>query len=69
MSKRNPDNPFESSEMVWGHYPQAVDAESRMSMIKSFDADQLRKVLALPGVQKSARLAAERRLKKLEQAR
>lgn len=44
---------------------QASDALSRIDAMKSFSEEQLRAVVALPGVQKIVRAAALRRLKKM----
>lgn len=58
------DNPFRIPRL--GPTVQAIDAQSRLDMVKRFGPEELRRVLALPGVQKTVRQAAERRLKKLE---
>lgn len=47
-------------------YTYTCDAESRLRMVKNFNIDQLKAVLALTDIQKQVRLAAERRLRKLE---
>lgn len=57
-------NPFRRPRL--GPNVQAVDAQSRLDMVKGFGPEELRQVLALPGVQQTVRQAAERRLKKLE---
>jgi hypothetical protein len=62
-------NPFRYKHALGGGYVQAIDAESRLRMVKTFGPDELRAVIHLPGIQKTVREAAERRLKKLEGAR
>ncbi|MFL6284526.1 MAG: hypothetical protein ACJ74Q_15380 [Pyrinomonadaceae bacterium] len=60
-------NPFEY-EAPSGYgmkYLQAIDAQSRIDMLKKFDEAQLRAAIALPGVQKSVRTKAESLLKKM----
>lgn len=59
-------SPFMSGT-VDGLPMEAMDAESRLYMVKEMDADELRAVLAYGGVQVTVRRAAERRLRKLEQ--
>lgn len=70
-NERNPKNPFE--EEAPAHYPvrflQTIDAPGRMDKVKLFNAHELRLVIELPGVQKAVRLAAERRLRKMEQGK
>jgi hypothetical protein len=43
---------------------QACDTQSRIDALKSFSEEQLRQVVALPGCQKTVRVAAVRLLKK-----
>jgi hypothetical protein len=66
--KRNPKNPFQQEEpRNRSGYSETFDSESRLRRIKEFGIDQLRAVLTeVPDLQKSVRLAAERRLRKLE---
>jgi len=62
-------NPFrESPPDGWKgiEFVETVDAQDRLEKVREFDAEQLRAVMALPGVQKIVRQAAERRLRKLE---
>lgn len=60
-------NPFEYDAPPGYGVPklQAIDAESRISMLKKFDEAQLLAAIALPGVQKSVRAKAESLLKKM----
>jgi hypothetical protein len=58
-------NPFITGS-AWGHKIQAFDAQSRLDMIKHFDREQLQAVVTMPGVQKTVKQAAERKLRKLE---
>lgn len=44
---------------------ETVDAKDRLEAVKSFNAAELRAVIDLPNVQKTVRVAAERRLRKL----
>jgi hypothetical protein len=53
------DSPFKCTYGYW------VDAESRLACVKDFDAAQCRAALKVYGLQKSVRLAIERRLRKL----
>lgn len=46
-------------------HTEAIDSQSRLDMVRRFNADELRAVISLPGVQKAVRQAAERRLRKL----
>lgn len=57
-------NPFRIPRL--GPTVQAIDAQSRLNMVKEFGTEELRAVMGLPDVQKTVRRAAERRLKKLE---
>ncbi len=57
-------NPFLCPNL--GPGVQTFDAEGRLAKVKTFGRNELRQVLALPGVQKSVMVAATRRLKKLE---
>lgn len=57
-------NPFEYEK--YGRRVQAIDADSRIRMAQGFDAEQLRDAIALSGVQKRVKSAAERRLRQLE---
>jgi hypothetical protein len=57
------DHPFRApSGGVW------IDAASRLGIVRGADARELGQILALPidGLQRTVRLAAERRLRKLE---
>lgn len=47
----------------------ATDAEARIARIKHMTEENLEKVLALDGVQKTVRAAAERRLRLLRKTR
>lgn len=62
------DNPFRRlAPPGWGiQFVETIDAQSRLDMVRKFDAEQLRAVISMPGVQKAVRLAAERRLRSLE---
>jgi hypothetical protein len=68
--KHDPNNPFQEKAPVgWGiDHVETYDAQGRLDKVKRFNADQLRQVIALSDVQKAVRLAAERRLRKLERA-
>ena len=55
-------NPFASSVHPGSQW---VDADSRLECVKEFSAEQCRAALKLPDLQKSVRLAIERRLRKL----
>jgi hypothetical protein len=57
-------NPFLCPDL--GPGVETIDAEGRLRKVKDFGVEQLRQVLALDGLQKSVRDAAERRLKALE---
>jgi len=61
-------NPFITSR-VHGVHMQAADVESRLDKVKGFSPDQLRAALRVEGLQSTVRLAIERRLRKLEQAK
>jgi hypothetical protein len=68
MIKYDPQNPFQERAEHWGRdYVETFDAAGRLEKVKRFDAEQLRQVLVLPGIQKSVRQAAARRLKKLKE--
>jgi hypothetical protein len=54
-------NPFSS-----GGDGEYVDAASRLHAVKEFSAEDCRAALKLPDLQKTVRLAVERRLRKLE---
>ena len=56
-----PASPFELSPGV-----ETIDTVGRLARVKEFGAEELRQVIDLPGVQVTVRVAAERRLKKLE---
>lgn len=53
-------NPFRTEN---GEY---VDADSRIEAVKRFSAEQVQVALNLPNLQKTVRIAIERRLKQLE---
>lgn len=57
-------NPFEQKTFE-GRVVQAIDADSRVRMVKRMDVAALEQVLVLPGVQKTVLLAAQRRLRAL----
>ncbi|HEY9282345.1 MAG TPA: hypothetical protein VIP46_02725 [Pyrinomonadaceae bacterium] len=57
-------NPFLRPDL--GPGVQTIDAPGRLRLVKTYGPDKLRQVIALPGVQKTVREAAERRLRKLE---
>jgi len=44
----------------------ALSADERIRMVQTFDAAQCRAALALPDLQKTVRLALERRLRRVE---
>lgn len=50
-------------------YTETVDAQGRLEEVRTFNTNQLRAVIAMPNVQKTVKLAAERRLRKLERER
>ena len=58
-------NPFETGQVYNGHRLQTCDAQDRITCVKEFDADQCRAALTLPGLQKTVRIAIERRLRAL----
>jgi len=64
---RDPSNPFQRDcePYVGVPYVQDVTAYDRADRLKGFNVEQLRQVVALPGVQTSVKEAAERRLRKL----
>lgn len=62
------DNPFYSGRSYCGEQLQAVDVESRLRMLKSFDIEQCRMALQVQGLQKTVAVAAERRIRKLSKA-
>jgi hypothetical protein len=70
MSGRGPANVgshnHSDSPFYCGDGMEYVDVENRLARVKEMGAEQLRKVVALPGCQKQVVKAAERRLKKLE---
>jgi hypothetical protein len=61
------ENPFLSRE--YGMDVQAMDAVSRLDKVREFSTNQLKTALDVQGLQKSVRLAIERRLRKLEQTK
>ena len=65
----DPNNPFQY--MYHGRKVETLVVEERLYRIKQgeFDADDLRKIIKLPDVQKTVKTAAERRLRKLEKQR
>jgi hypothetical protein len=56
------ENPFRNSLGI------TYDVHDRLIELKSFSAKQCRAVIRLPNIQKTVRLAAERRLRKLGRA-
>lgn len=59
-------NPWiRQSQLYPGHETQICDAGSRSQAVKDMPAERLLLVIAWPGTQKTVRLAAERRLRKL----
>lgn len=63
MSRPGPNNPFTCH---WN--PQCADGvvEDRLCRVKNFTLAQCRQALALDDLQKTVRLALERRVRKLE---
>jgi len=49
-----------------GHDSFTVDAQGRLDAVKQFTAAECRAALKLTGLQKTVRLAVERRLRRLE---
>lgn len=68
--QHDPSNPFR--EKAPPGYPveyvETYNGQDRIDKVRTFNAEQLRQAIALPGVQKSVKQAAERRLRKLEGA-
>lgn len=64
--EHNPNNPFQ--KIICGDWVETFSGEDRLRKIKEFNVEQLRQVIVLPGVQKTVKQAAERRLRKLEKA-
>lgn len=64
-ARREMKNPF--VEPGWGplNYTEHLDATSRIDRVRNFNVEELRWVIALPGVQTTVRQAAERRLRRL----
>lgn len=60
------DHPFYSNTYN-GFHCYDMGVPDRLSRIKTMDQQQLRKVLELPDIQRTVRLAAERRLWRLRQ--
>ena len=60
--------PLFAQKSVWacGTLGSAVDVNSRLDMLRSFNADKCRRALAEGNIQKTVRLALERRLRRLE---
>lgn len=58
-----PGNPFMTRP---GDNVQAIDADSRLRMVKTFNGDQLRAALDVPGLQMTVKAAIDRRLKKIK---
>lgn len=60
-------NPFQKrADYAPSGYTEAIDTQTRLEDIRRFTGNQLRQVIELTGVQKAVRLAAERRLRKME---
>jgi hypothetical protein len=60
-------NPFLKEQ--FGRIMGACSASDRLDAIKCFDVERLRQVVAMDGIQKSVRVAAERLIrKKLKEA-
>jgi hypothetical protein len=57
--------PYKAPPGYGVEYLEAIDAQSRLEKVREFTANQLREVIALPGVQKTIQQAAERRLRKI----
>jgi hypothetical protein len=53
---------------ICGQVCQTMASDDRIRMVKSFDAAQCHAALALPNLQKTVRLALERRLRQLAKA-
>lgn len=60
------ENPFITMTLSGCGYAQHMDAESRISAVKSFDADECQAALKLKGLQKTVRQAIQRRRRQLE---
>ncbi len=59
-------NPFETGQIYNGHRLQHCDAHDRITCVKEFDLAKCRAALALPDLQKTVRVAVERRLRALQ---
>jgi hypothetical protein len=58
-------NPWETGAVCGGVKVAWVDAENRMRRVKEANAKKLKAMIKWPDTQKTVRLAAERRLRKL----
>lgn len=60
-------NPFQKpASYAPSGYTEAIDTQTRLEEVRRFTGNQLRQVIELKGVQKTVRVAAERRLRKME---
>ena len=59
-------NPFETGQIYNGHRLQHCGVDDRIACVKEFDFAQCRAALALPDLQKTVRVAVERRLRALQ---
>ena len=65
-AQREAKNPFLSTGWCSVDHMEWCDATSRIERVRTFNAEECRWVIALRGVQKTVRQAAERRLRKLQ---
>jgi hypothetical protein len=64
-------NPFECPPIQIGDEtfrPMTCDVTGRLEIVRRSDVEALRTILGMQGIQKTVRLAAERRLRALESA-
>jgi len=66
--RRHPTNPF-LTHCYNGQWAGDVCAQDRLQAVRGFDLEQCRSALRVAGLQKSVRMALERRLRKLERPR
>ncbi len=67
MSKRNPFR--KRAYGIFGGHVEAVDAVSRIDMVRSFNPFKCNAALRVPGLQATVRQAIERRLRELARGR
>lgn len=59
-------SPFETGQIYGRTRLQYLDAHDRITCVKEFDLAKCRAALALPDLQKTVRVAVERRLRALQ---